>query len=596
MIKVDRVINSDVLVIGGAGAAVMSAISAIGERVSVNIVSRGKIGKSGNTIMIGGGFGIDGKSAHDICGEENADQEFMPEELYENIIKNSFYLSDQKMVKQYVEKGSVGIKECLSWVKNAGLIFNFIPKASLWNTSGKTMGRAIAQGLSEYPDIKDFNDIFVVDLLKNDGRVCGALGIDIYSGDIIEFRAKSVVVATGGYQPFSLKNTASDMTGDGIAMGLRAGAKIKDMEFLLFIPTALEPHYIKGSIIPYLMTLPVYFPLKPTIMDMEGEIIKIDEKYNCIPPSNKMNKIFYAYFWGKKVWEKYSKYGNSFYFDFSNYTDSELEEGFQYMIDRVSTWHTKNHYNGTDLKKLCKYIINNDKKLRVGLGNEYSMGGIVVDEKFETGIPGLYAAGEVTAGVFGAFRSADGLTEMLAQGIDAGKQAALYAKKNELILGNNIDEILNYIGKPLTNKDGENAFEIINEIESICDEGFNFFRTEEKLLHSQSEMIKVRKKIENMKCSDFRNYNWQWISSIIADNLSICALMGITAANLRKESRGTHMRDDYPMVDNNTQLRNILFNFKNNNLEFQYIKPEVVNMKLPKGADGNIPDYILQVL
>ena len=594
--EVNKVFSSDVLVIGGAGAAVMSAISAVKENSTVNIVSRGKIGKSGNTIMIGGGFGIDGKSAHDICGEEDANQNFTSVELYKSIVKNSFYLSDQKMVKQYVEKGAIGIRECLDWVKNGGLVFNFIPKASLWNTSGKTMGRAIAQGLSEYPDIKDFNDIFVVDLLKNDGRVCGALGIDIYSGDIIEFRAKSVVVATGGYQPFSLKNTASDMTGDGIAMALRAGASIKDMEFLLFIPTAIEPYYMKGSIIPYLMTLPVYFPLKPTIMDMDGEIINIDEEYNCIPPSSKMNKIVYAYFWGKKVWEKYSKYGNSFYFDFSNYTDLELKEGFQYMIDRVSIWHTKNHYNGTDLKELCEYIINNDKKLRVGLGSEYSMGGIVVDEKFETGIPGLYAAGEVTAGVFGAFRSADGLTEMLAQGIDAGKQAALYAEENELILENNVDEILNYIGKPLKNKDGENAFELINEIENICDKGFNFFRTEEKLLYSQEEMIEIRKKIKNIKCSDFRIYNWQWISSIIADNLSICALMGITAANLRKESRGTHMRDDYPMVDNDTQLRNIVFNLKDNNLEIQYIIPKIIDMRLPEGINKTIPDYIVQVL
>lgn len=590
--KVDKVVITDVLVIGGAGAGVMSAVTAKQQGADVCIISKGKIGKSGNTIMIGGGFGIDGKSAYEVCNEKDANTSYTKEDVYNSVVESGFYLADQRICKKFTEYAPNAVNKCLNWAKNANQKFKFIPPASLWQTSGRSFGNSIRRGIKETPSINIFEDTICVDLLKNKDVVCGAIAVDIYSGEVIKFISKSVIMATGGYQPYSLKNSISDMTGDGIAMSLRAGAKVSDMEFLLFIPTAIKPDYIKGSIIPYLMTIPVYFPLPFKVRTMDGELIEIDKKYKTIPATSKMNKIIYSYVYGKKVFESYEKYGNSFYYDFSEYSDDELRQGFKGMTERIGTWHRKDFYNGVDLNDLCDYIINNGKKLEVGFGNEYSMGGVVVDDKLSTDVKGLFAAGEVKAGLFGAFRSADGLTEMLADGVLAAYSALEYAEGTDLFEPDNVDEILEELEKPLLSKDGAHPYHVIKDIESNNDYGFNFFRTEERLNHSK-DVIKDIKNRTLATVHKGREYNYEWISSIIARNLALLSEIGITAAQLRKESRGSHMRYDYPVVDNKNFIKNIVFNLKDNDIKYEFKDPVIIDREPPKESFDNILDYIL---
>lgn len=117
------------------------------------------------------------------------------------------------------------------------------------------MARAIKYGLENsenYDKITSLEDVMIVDLLKNEDTVNGAIAIDINTGEYILINAKSVVIATGGYQMFSFNNTVTDMTGDGIAMALRAGASVSDMEFILSFPTAVFPRHMQGSIYPFI--------------------------------------------------------------------------------------------------------------------------------------------------------------------------------------------------------------------------------------------------------------------------------------------------------------------------------------------------------
>lgn len=103
----------------------------------------------------------------------------------------------------------------------------------------------------------------IIGLLKNGDRVTGAVGMDLYEGCLLQFEAKEVVLGTGGYQPYSLKNTNSDMTGDGQAMAYRAGARLADMEFMLFLITAVEPNEMRGSILPVICTFRDAFDYDP---------------------------------------------------------------------------------------------------------------------------------------------------------------------------------------------------------------------------------------------------------------------------------------------------------------------------------------------
>jgi len=597
--SVDRIIKTDILTIGGGGASTAAAVAAYERGTKVTLVSKGKVGRSGNTIMIGGGFGIDGESAYKVCGEKGVDVGFTKDALFKRTVQNSFYLSDQNIVQQFVSEAPKAVKRCLDWARNAKQIFKLNPPAPVWRTSGRSFGRTLMQAIKENPGIEVIEDVIVVDLLINNCTVVGALGVDVYTGDVILFEAKAVVLATGGYQPYSFKNTISDMTGDGIAMALRAGAKIADMEFLLFIPTILEPRNIRGSILPYLMTFAPSFKSVFKVVDCRGDEIVIPKEFDKIPKANKLNKLLYSYFWGKAIFKGIKEYGNCIFYDFSHCSDREIEDAFEGLKQEYSTWHKNGWYNKVNLEEL-KQIIMKDRRLKVGLGCEYSMGGVVVDEKMSAGIPGLFAAGEVTSGLFGAFRGGDGLTEMLAQGFRAGMSAAEYINgiSNTDVDYTQIDSIIHRIMEPFNRNEGVSPYKVQRNIENAADRGFNFFRDEEGLQSTLKELerIKVEELPRMSLASKSRRYNFEWITSILVKNLITCNEAGTKAALMRKESRGCHMRTDYPEVNNEEWLVKIEAQMEGSQIELTTRKPIVTKMPLPEGKHKSILDYVLWTL
>lgn len=595
-LKVDKVVKTNILTIGGGGAAVSAAVASCKKGEKVTLVSKGKVGRSGNTIMIGGGFSIDGESARKVCGIEEANADYTKDALFSKTVKNSFYLSDQNIVQQFVDEAPEAVKECLEWAKNAGQLFMYAPTTSAWRTSGRSFGNTVAQGLKENPGIEVYEDTVVVDIIVSGGTVTGALGIDVYSGEIILFEAKAVILATGGYQPFTLKNSISDMTGDGVAMAYRAGAKIADMEFQLFIPTIVEPKNFRGSILPYLFTIPLFFPELVKVTDALGKELVIPEEFNKISRGNKLCKLLYAYYWGKGIFQHYKEHGNTLYYDFSNFSDKDIEDIFEELKKKYSLWHAKGHYNKIDLEEL-KQIIIRDRKLKVGLGCEYSMGGIEINEKMHTDINGLFAAGEVTSGLFGAFRGGDGLTEMLAHGVKAGTSAVDYVKSKPEVKVDiqAVEKILEEIAQPINRKEGISPYKVQEGLEKAADSGFNFFRNEEGLKKALEETVRIKnEEVSNMYvASKSRSYNFEWITSILARNILICNETGIRAALLRKESRGCHMRTDYPQVNNDEWLVKIEAQRAGEEIRLTTRKPVVTKLPLPNKSYASIPEHVL---
>ena len=233
--EIKRIVETDILSVGGSGAGITAAIYAARTGAKVTLVSKGKIGRSGNAIMAGGGFGVDGESGRDILHLDFANPAFTKAQLFDCIVKESFYLSDQNMVKQYVDEGPIVVKDYLGWAERAGQKFFCCPPAN-WIASGLSFTKALVQGLKETPSIEVLEDVTITEVLTTDGQVCGAIGVDIYTGEAILFRAKAVVIGTGGYMPYSMNNTVTDMTGDGPAMAYRAGARLTDMELHPLLP------------------------------------------------------------------------------------------------------------------------------------------------------------------------------------------------------------------------------------------------------------------------------------------------------------------------------------------------------------------------
>lgn len=554
------IVDTDVLIVGGSGAAITAAVAARREGVRVAMAVRGKVANSGNMIMVGGGLSIDGESAKTLLHLEDANQSYTKDSLFQKLVASSFWLGNQEIQKQFLDEGAQGVRDMLAWAGQCpNSTFEFNPKACRWRTSGGAVKRALQYGLrTEAGDVALFEDTVITDLLTCGGRVCGALGLRVYTGELIEFHAGAVLLATGGYQPLSLKCTNSDMNGDGIAMAMLAGAEVRDMEFLLFIPVLEEPARFRGSLLPFLMTMAV-FPLEFTPTDLDGQelVYPQDACYHPTPENMKVSKLLMSYFYGRGMYEKWDKYGQRFYYDFSRYTDQEILDGFAAFAGRYTQWHGKNKYRHIDLMELARHIIANNKRLMVGLGNEYSMGGVTVDAAFSATVPGLFAAGEVTGGLFGAFRSGDGLVEMVANGRVAGKSAARYAKSGAREMPEDAEEKAKALLAPLNRAGGESPIRLRCELERLCDDGFNCCRDGVRLQRAYDGVLALKERAGHLAAPGGPRYNLELLNALALRNLLLCCEVGLYSALSRKESRGCHLRADCPQVDN----RNYRFSY-----------------------------------
>ena len=147
-------------------------------------------------------------------------------------------------------------------------------------------------------------------------------------------------------------------------------------------------------------------------------------------------------------------------------------------------------------------------------------------------------------------------------------------------------------------KEGISPYTIQANIENAADKGFNFFRTEESLESSiiELERIKVEELSKMSITCKSRKYNFEWITSILVKNLIVCNEVGARAALMRKESRGCHMRADYPEVNNNEWVVKIEAHLQGNEIKLSTRKPRVTKMPLSEVKYKSIPDYILETL
>lgn len=591
--KIDRVVEADLLAVGGSGAGVTAAIYAARQGLDVVLASKGKVGFSGNAIMAGGGFGIDGQSGRELLGLEEADPTFDKEKMFDCIVKESFFLSDQNMVEQYVEEGPIVVKDYIEWAKRAKQDF-FFCKPCNWIASGLSFTKALVQGLTETPGIRVMEDVTILEVLTCAGEACGAIGLDIYSGELILFRTKAVVLGTGGYQPFSMNNTVTDMTGDGPAMAYRAGASLTDMEFILSFPTAVVPHEMKGSIYPYVFEYNMR-NLQYTIRDKDGNPLPMPEEIIKLSRGGKLSKLVASYYFGYGMDAGLAGPNGGFFYDFSTNSQEEKEKGFDLFYSRFDRWHKHGYYKGENLEKVQKMIYDNEL-LEVGLGAEYCMGGVEINEKMETAVPGLYVAGEAGSGVFGACRVGDGLVEMMCQGMRSGLSAADYCRGRGLPKVDEIqtDRMLRKILSPFQNQGGRSPLAFFQEIRAVCDRGFGVIRTEEKLEQALLDIQILKKEWPTLTLSSpSRAYNAEWLWALQSENLLLCCEAGIRAALLRKESRGCHIRKDYPQVDHDRYLVKYLHAEKDGQMCTQPRPPVHTKTSLPKGTRENVISYFL---
>lgn len=589
-----RRITTDVAVAGGSGAGVMAAVKAAEGGASVLLISKGKVGRSGNVIMAGGGFVIDGESGREYLHDEQADASFTRAKMFDCIVKESFYLADQNMVAQYVDESGPALREYVAWAERTEGITFFRTKPCGWMSSGLHFARVLEQGLREHPEIQLMEDVILLDVLTDGERVTGAIALDVYTGDLIEIEAKAVVIATGGYQPFSMKNTVSDMTGDGAAIAYRAGAVLTDMEFMLAFPTAVWPQDMKGSIYPFIFE---YFmpSLRYTVRDKNGDALPIPQAIQDLTRGTKLSKLASSYYMGTAIDSGLGGPNGGVYYDYSAFTHEQLDAAFAQFHARFDKLHKAGCYKGESLDRVKEKMYAGEP-IEVGLGFEYCMGGIQVDDTMSTGVDGLFAAGEVTSGVFGACRAGDGLTEMLVQGYRAGITAADYCARTERreLGASAFGELEARAVSCFDGEGGRSPMEICREMESACDDGLSVIRCESGMNESLRRIEALSDELPRMtmRCRA-RAYNVELLRAMQARNMMVCCEAALRAAIQRKESRGCHIRKDHPTVDHGRYLIKYCFDMSGGEMRMTSRKPVVTTMPLPEGTSPGVIDFFL---
>jgi succinate dehydrogenase / fumarate reductase flavoprotein subunit len=553
----DRVFETDVLVVGGAGAASMAAVHASQQGVKTTLVCKGRLGKSGATILAGAGIQMDGESACALGLP--GDPAWTKAKLFQEIVLEGFYLNNQELVEVWAENAGPRLKELLDW----GLQAVFRAPAN-FGTSGRELGRVCAEGVRRH-EVDVVDDVMVVDLLT--------------AGDFVVFKAKAVVLATGGWhQAYPFTSGTMELSGDGPAMAYRGGAALSNMEMVTFCPnTVLWPEIHRGSIWGYVAS----FPLDVKLLNRKGEDIMAayDPAIQEIAATTEFNKNIWSIASARAVAAGRGSPHGGVYWSLKhlplNVFDDVLDQRYPH-----------GRWQGEDFSDLVQ-LLKSGYAVEVAPAAHYFEGGIAINARGETTVPGLYAGGECASGVFGANRVCDATTEMVVFGAVAGASAGQYAKRvrTREIASKQVDALKDELLQPLHRSDGVGPAEVRRKIQAIAGECVGILRNGVDLGRAVEalEAIRVTDLPRMAVTAQDRAYNKEWIDALEVRNLLLCLEASARAAFMRTESRGLHYRVDCVEMDNDHWLKEIIVKESDGVMRL-FTKPvTVTQMPLPTG-------------
>ena len=567
----ERLIETDVLVVGGGGAGFRAAIGAREAGVKALLLSKGPLARCGATPMAGADFTLDGRSLSQLGfpGEPRD----TPEKFFNDIVAQGFYLNNQKLLEQYIQNAPARLKELLDW----GVKPHASEERAIFTT-----GIAIIDALRRHAGdvgVEFLEDTMLLDLVLQEGKVAGALGLDIRTGGFIHFRAKAVVMATGGWHKAFWPNTGMrDLSGEGMAMAHRAGAELGNMEFITFCCNILlSPPVWRGSLATYILGNRCSLELTNSVG--EPFLKKYDPFVVETGTTMEWNKSFVSFATMKEVREGKGSPNGGVYMRRGQVPWETLE--------RVATARFPNwKYKALDLSELGKMFKDNEP-VEVGAVVEYFDGGIVIDERFETGVEGLYAAGECTLGPFGANRVCSAITEMLVHGADAGRNAGEYARKNRMrkLDARAFRPLEEEAERPLVRQSRLKPAPVRRRVQEMAHKSLGPIRKEEELSGFIASLDSVLKdELPNLATtSKSRTYNKEWLDAIELKNMVHLLKTSAVSALHRTESRGVHYREDFPYTDNDNWLRENIVQFDAAALKVSRRPVTITSLTPPKG-------------
>ena len=537
------------------------------------LISNGAVGKSGATMIAGADVTLDGASAAKIGLPGN--ERDSGEKFFHDIVVQGYFLNNQKLVEAYVRDAPARTKELIDW----GIKYVWDGKRALI-TEGVELNRVLVDQTRKR-GIAISDDVYVTDLLTQGNIVVGAVGLDINRGQVQVFRAKSVVIATGGWQrAYSFTSAPGGMTGAMHAAALRAGAALINMEMVTFCPNViLWPPALRGDIFPYIL-----IEMFGDLLEKHGRPFLRDEYDPLIykiATTTEWNKLIFSMTATRIVQRgDGSPRGGTYY---------SIKTVPLNIVDEAEKLYPGWKWLRTDFSSLMEWL-KAGNAVEVAPAAHYMEGGILVDERAETTLKGLYAAGECSGGLFGASRVASAITQILVQGTIAGKSASDFSKKAEVKEPDKkqLKEIQARLLSPFTRKTGVRVIDLKKRVRKIADESLWVIRNGDDMKKAVSELEMIlASKLPNLSIqTTARTYNKEWIDAIEIESTAQILLASARSALFRTESRGVHNRSDYPLTNNARWLREIIAKNVNGKLTLTTRPITITKLKPPKGKFG----------
>jgi len=577
-------IQTDMLVVGGGGAGFRAAISAAEKKVPVLLLSKGPIARCGASPMAGADFTLDGKSMNSIEGLPGDVNDSM-EKVFNDIITQGWYLNNQKLAEQYIQRAPRCLRELIEW----GIKIKAADERMIFTSGIGIMDALLKKAKAVGVEMRE--DIAALELLTRNNQISGVLALELRTGKFIHIKAKAVVIATGGWHKAFWPNTGMrDLSGEGIAMALRAGAPIGNMEFITFCCNVFySPPIWRGSLAPDILRLICGGRLTN---NRNEDILDPYDPYLVEKGTRtEWNKSFISHVSAKEIRAGYGFENGGIHYTRGKTSWEEIELVCSILFPR---WK----YKAMDLSPWAERLEKN-LPVEVGPAVEYFEGGIVVNERFETEIKGLYAAGECTLGVFGANRVFAAITEMLVHGVDVGENAADFAKETGFLDSDShiLEFMVNKYEAPLLRKKGIHPAQLRRQVQEQAHQCLGPIRTRNELdgFLSFLEDIKNNSLPLLATTSKSRMYNKEWMDALELPNMIQLLESATRSAQVRTESRGVHFREDYPVVDNKTWLKESVVRFKDNAIEVSH-RPVTVTTMTPPNDRAPYLEFMVRMM
>ena len=559
----------DVLIIGAGGAGLRAAIEASVGGVKVGLICKSLLGKA-HTVMAEGGI---------AAALANVDDRDNWKVHFADTMRGGQYVNNWRMAELHAKEAPDRVRELEAW----GAVFDRTGDGRILQRNfgghryprlahvGDRTGLELIRTLQDHgihQGIEVHMEHTIVTLLKDGGRVVGAFGYDRERGRFKVFKAGAIVLATGGIgRAYKITSNSWEYTGDGQSLAYHAGAELIDMEFVQFHPTGMIwPPSVMGILVTegvrgeggvlrnnegkrfMFADIPDTYKAQTADNPEEGwrytqgdknarrppELLTRDHVSRCIVDEVKAGRG--------------SPHGGVF-LDIA-WIKERLPNAAEHIKKKLpSMYHQFMQLANLDITK---------EPMEVGPTTHYIMGGVRVDAETQmSNVPGLFAAGEVAAGLHGANRlGGNSLSDLLVFGQRAGEFAAKFSTEHDAgqIDDEQIEEAAREALEPFdraarANGSTEGPYQVQIDLQEMMQSLVGIVRREEEMLRALDRLEKLWERSQHVAVHGHREYNPGWHTAIDLKHLLTVSEAITRSALERKESRGGHFRDDFPNKD-----------------------------------------------